>query len=212
MSNNNRSAQTIFVIDDDAPMRDALAGAFAADGYDCETFADAEQFLAAAETWPEERGGCLVLDAVLPGLSGLDLQDRLSAEADGLPIIFITGYGDIPMAVRAMKGGAVDFLPKPFKPKELLERAEAALRTDIERRKRRRARKVLLDRVAELTPRETQVFEKITNGQSNRAVALDFGISERTVEIHRGRVMRKMMAQSLPNLVHMKVLLDGPPV
>ena len=191
-------------------MRDALSLALVKAGYTCEAFPDATGFLNAFTRWPADRSGCLVLDIFLPDISGLELQDRLSANPDGLPIIFITGRGDIRLAVRAMKGGAVDVLPKPFKAEDLLERTAAALCADAERRRRRRARKELHDRLVRLTPRETQVFERIAGGQANKAVAIDFGISERTVEIHRSRVMKKMQARNLADLVRMKFHLEAP--
>lgn len=209
MSKTRRSTQTVFVVDDDEPIRDALALALGRAGYACETFPDANGFLNAFARWPADRCGCVVLDIFLPGISGLDLQEHLSADPDGLPIIFITGRGDIPMAVRAMKGGAVDVLLKPFKAEDLLERAAAALRTDAKRRRRRRARKELLDRLVQLTPREKQVFDRIAGGQANKAVAIDFGISERTVEIHRSRVMKKMQARNLADLIRKKYCLEG---
>ena len=209
MSNDRRSRQTVFVVEDDEPMRDALALALGKAGYACETFPDATGFLNALTRWPADRSGCLVLDIFLPDISGLDLQDRLSANADGLPIIFITGRGDIPMAVRAMKGGAVDVLPKPFRAEDLLERTAAALCADAKQRRKRRARKELRDRLVRLTPRERQVFERIAGGQANKAVAIDFGISERTVEIHRSRVMKKMQARNLADLVRMKFCLEA---
>lgn len=210
MSKNRRSRQTVFLVEDDEPTRDALALALGNAGYTCEAFPDATGFLNAFTRWPADGSGCLVLDIFLPDISGLDLQDRLGDRADGLPIIFITGRGDIPMAVRAMKGGAVDVLPKPFKAEDLLERTAAALCADAKRRRRRRARKELRDRVLQLTPREKQVFERIAGGQANKAVAIDFGISERTVEIHRSRVMKKMQARNLADLVRMKFCLEGP--
>lgn len=210
MSTTCRSHQTVFVVDDDEPMRDALALTLGRAGYACETFADATGFLDAFARWPADCSSCLVLDIFLPDISGLDLQDHLIANAGGLPIIFITGRGDIPMTVRAMKGGAVDVLPKPFRAEDLLERTAAALCADAKRRRQRRARKGLLDRLVQLTPREKQVFERIAGGQANKAVAIDFGISERTVEIHRSRVMRKMQARNLADLVRMKFCLDGP--
>lgn len=210
MSKDRRSRQTVFVVEDDGPMRDALALTLGQAGYACETFPDATGFLNAFTRWPADRSGCLVLDIFLPDISGLDLQDRLSANANGLPIIFITGRGDIPMAVRAMKGGAVDVLPKPFRAEDLLELTAAALCTDAKRRRKRRARKELHDRLVRLTPRERQVFERIAGGQANKAVAIDFGISERTVEIHRSRVMKKMQARNLADLVRLKFCLEGP--
>jgi len=210
MSKNRRSCQTVFVVEDDEPMRDALALTLDKAGYACVTFPDATGFLKAFTRWPADRSGCLVLDIFLPDISGLDLQEHLSANPDGLPIIFITGRGDIPMAVRAMKGGAVDVLAKPFRTEDLLARTAAALCADAKRRRRRRARQELLDRQVRLTPRERQVFERIAGGHANKAVAIDFGISERTVEIHRSRVMKKMQAKNLADLVRMRFCLDGP--
>ena len=209
MKTDRRSPQTVFVVEDDEPMRDALALALGRAGYTCETFPDATGFLNAFTRWPADSAGCLVLDIFLPDISGLDLQEQLRANADGLPIIFITGRGDIPMAVRAMKGGAVDVLPKPFKAEDLLERTAAALCADTKRRRKRRARVELRNRLVRLTPREKQVFERIAGGQANKAVAIDFGISERTVEIHRSRVMKKMQARNLADLVRMKFCLEG---
>ena len=209
MSKDRRSGQTVFVVEDDESMRDALALALGKAGYACEAFPDATGFLNAFARWPSDRSGCLVLDMFLPDISGLDLQDHLTANADGLPIIFITDRGDIPMVVRAMKGGAIDVLPKPFRAEDLLERTAAALCADAKRRRRRQAREKLRDRLVRLTPREKQVFEKIAGGQTNKAVAIDFGISKRTVEIHRSRVMKKMQARNLADLVRMKFCLEG---
>ena len=210
MSKGLRSHQTVFVVDDDEPMREALALTLGRAGYACKTFPNATAFLNAFARWPADHSSCLVLDIFLPDISGLDLQDHLRANAHRLPIIFITGRGDIPMAVRAMKGGAVDVLPKPFSAEDLLERTATALCADAKQRRHRRARKKLLDRLVQLTPRETQVFERVAGGQANKAVAIDFGISERTVEIHRSRVMKKMQARNLADLVRMKFCLDEP--
>ena len=210
MSKGLRSHQTVFVVDDDEHMREALALTLGKAGYACKTFPNATGFLNAYARWPADHSSCLVLDIFLPDISGLDLQDHLSANGHGLPIIFITGRGDIPMTVRAMKGGAIDVLPKPFRTEDLLERTAAALCADAKQRHHRRARKKLLDRLVQLTPRETQVFERIADGQANKAVAIDFGISERTVEIHRSRVMKKMQARNLADLVRMKFCMDEP--
>ena len=200
---------TVFVVDDDDAMRDAVSTLMSSAGIACETFASAHAFLEALETWPEGFGGCLVLDIRMPGMSGLELQEALVARGVSLPIVIITGYGDIPTAVRAMKSGALDFLPLPVDGKELLARVVDALGVDEERRERRRERLELRGRSARLSPRESEVFERVANGQANKAIAIDLGISERTVEIHRSRVMKKMMANNLAELVRMRLKLDA---
>ena len=200
--------QTVFVVDDDEAVRDAIATLLEADGTACETYANADAFLQAAADWPCVRGGCLVLDVRMPGPSGLDLQDELKARGIDLPIIFITGYGDVPSAVRAMKGGAVDFLSKPFTAKALSCRISEALRLDAEQRRARHDLAVVRARAAQLSPREREVFDRVADGDANKVMAVDMGISERTVEIHRSHVMKKMGARSLASLVRMKLLLD----
>ena len=200
---------TVFVVDDDDAMRDAVSTLMSSAGIACETFASAHAFLEALETWPEGFGGCLVLDIRMPGMSGLELQEALVERGISLPIVIITGYGDIPTAVRAMKSGALDFLPLPVDGKELLARVVDALGVDEERRERRRERLELRGRLARLSPRESEVFERVANGQANKAIAIDLGISERTVEIHRSRVMKKMMANNLAELVRMRLKLDA---
>ena len=200
---------TVFVVDDDDAMRDAVSTLMSSAGIACETFASAHAFLEALETWPEGFGGCLVLDIRMPGMSGLELQEALVERGVSLPIVIITGYGDIPTAVRAMKSGALDFLPLPVDGKELLARVVDALGVDEERRERRRERLELRGRSARLSPRESEVFERVANGQANKAIAIDLGISERTVEIHRSRVMKKMMANNLAELVRMRLKLDA---
>ena len=200
--------QTVFVVDDDEAVRDAIATLLAADGTACETYADAEAFLQAAGSWPSARRGCLVLDVRMPGPSGLDLQDELKVRGIDLPIVFITGYGDVPSAVRAMKGGAVDFLGKPFTAEALSCRIREALRMNAEKRKAQRDLAVLRARSAALSPREREVFNRVAVGEANKVVAMDLGISERTVEIHRSHVMKKMGARNLASLVRMKLALD----
>ena len=201
--------QTVFVVDDDEALRDALATLLEAEGIASETYADAACFLARLADWPPEASGCLVLDVRMPGLSGLDVQDELNARGVDLPIIFITGYGDVPSAVRAMKGGAVDFLSKPFDAGALAERIREALRVDAERCASRRELAVARARAQTLSPRERQVFERVAAGQANKSVAIDLGVSERTVEIHRGHVMQKMGVRHFADLVRLKLLLDG---
>ena len=200
--------QTVFVVDDDAAVRDAIATLLEGDDIACETYASADAFLQAAATWPSPPGGCLILDMHMPGVGGLDLQDQLKAQGLDLPIIFITGYGDVPSAVRAMKGGALDFLSKPFTAEALSSRIREALRKDAERRTAQRDLAALRERAAELSPRELEVFKRVSAGVANKVVAMDLGISERTVEIHRRQVMRKMGARNFATLVRMKLALD----
>ena len=201
--------QTVFVVDDDEALRDALATLLEAEGHACETYADAATFLARLANCDLDASGCLVLDLRMPDLSGLDVQDELNALGFDLPVIFITGYGDVPTAVRAMKGGAVDFLSKPFDAKALGERIRDALHTDAERRVARCELMVARARAETLSPREQQVFERVAAGQANKSVAIDLGVSERTVEIHRSHVMQKMGVRRLADLVRLKLLLDG---
>ena len=200
--------QTVFVVDDDDALRDAIATFLDAEGQACEAFADANALLARFAELPPEASGCLVLDVRMPGLSGLDLQDELNARRIDMPIVFITGYGDVPSAVRAMKGGAVDFLRKPFDAETLAERIREALRMDAERRTARCELAALQACAATLTPREREVLEHVVAGQANKRVAIDLGVSERTVEIHRSHLMKKMGVRHLADLVRLKLLLD----
>ena len=200
---------TVFVVDDDAALRDALATLLEAEGWACETCPDAAAFLTQLADWPPAACGCVVLDVRMPGLSGFDVQDQLNAHGIDMPIIFITGYGDVPAAVRAMKGGAVDFLTKPFDVQALVQRIRAALHESAERRAARRQLEAIRSRAATLSPRERQVFERVAAGQANKSVALDLGVSERTVEIHRRHVMQKMGVRNLPDLVRAKLALEA---
>ena len=199
------STPTVFVVDDDEPVRDAIVLLLDTVDIPCESFETAQAFL---DAYDDGRTGCLVLDIRMPGMSGLELQDKLRSMNAPIPIIFITGHGDIPMAVEAMKKGALDFIRKPFRDQELLDRVQEALTFDADHRAEFADLKEVRDRVASLTPRETEVFERVADGQANKVVAIDLGISERTVEIHRSQVMQKMQARSLADLVRMKILLD----
>ena len=145
----------------------------------------------------------------MPGKSGFDVQDHLNARGMDMPVIFITGYGDVPAAVRAMKGGAVDFLAKPFDAQTLLQRIRDALRASAERRAARCELEAIRARARTLSPRERQVFERVAAGQANKSIALDLGVSERTVEIHRSRVMRKMGVRNLADLVRSKLAMEA---
>ena len=199
---------TVFIVDDDEPVRDAIAMLLESVGIGHETFANAQQFL---DAYDNQRQGCLVLDIRMPGMSGLELQDRLVSNNAPIPIVFITGHGDIPMAVEAMKKGAVDFIRKPFRDQELLDRIHEALGVDEHNRSSYQDLAAIREKVAMLTPRETEVFERVASGQANKVVAIDLGISERTVEIHRSQVMQKTQARSLADLVRMKLTLDANP-
>ena len=204
----------VFVVDDDDAMRDAVSALMRNTGIACRTYPSAEAFLEALANVEGDVGGCVVLDIRMPGMDGLELQDALTRIGVDLPIVFISRYGDIPTAVRAMKSGATDFLSLPAEAKVLRDRIAAALDADVKRRQRRRQLAELRTRSATLSPRESEVFERVATGQANKAIAIDLGISERTVEIHRSRVMKKMMANNLAELVRMKIALDarGKPV
>jgi two-component system response regulator FixJ len=188
----------IYVVDDDEAVRDALGMLLRSVGLEAVLFPSAVDFL---DGYDAERHSCLVADIRMPGLSGLELQQRLNEEHAGVPIIFITGHGDVPMAVTAMKAGAADFIQKPFRDQELLDRIHKALRQDRERRVERAKEKAVRERLALLTPRETEVMHRVVKGQANKVIALDLGVSQRTVELHRARVMRKLKMRSVAELV-----------
>jgi FixJ family two-component response regulator len=190
----------VFVVDDDAAVRAALENLLRSVGLRVAVFASAQEFLASALA---SAPGCLVLDVRLPGVSGLELQERLARSRPDLPIVFITGHGDIPMTVRAMKAGAVEFLTKPFGDKDLIEAVEQALRRVRERSDERAELVALRARYQSLTPREREVMSHVVAGEANKVAAADLGISEPTVKIHRGHVMQKMGAGSLAELVKM---------
>ena len=188
----------VFVVEDDASVREALAGLIRSAGWNVEVYVSAQEFLA----HPKPDGpGCLVLDVGLPGLSGLDLQSRMAELRQDIPIVFITGHGDIPMSVRAMKAGAVEFLTKPFVDQDLLDGIRVAIERDRIARSEEAQLRELRECYASLTPREQQVLELVISGRLNKQAAGELGISEITIKVHRGRVMAKMRATSLPDLV-----------
>ncbi|MBL8251194.1 MAG: response regulator transcription factor [Candidatus Competibacter sp.] len=198
-------APTVFLIDDDQAVRDAIGLLLQASGLPVETFASATEFLEAGVV---QRPGCLVLDVRMPGLSGLDLQKQLRAQGYRIPIIFMTGHGDVPMAIRAMKAGAFDFIEKPFQGQTLLVRIREALDIDSHERQRQACRDSAAARVALLSPREREVLERVAEGQYNKVIAAELGISLSTVEIHRKRVMEKLKAESLSDLIRLLALLN----
>ena len=191
---------TVFVVDDDAPMRESLKNLIRSVGLRAELFASAQEFLRSKRP---DVPSCLVLDVRLPGLSGLDLQRRTTEAGMEIPIIFITGHGDIPMSVRAMKAGAVEFLTKPYRDQDLLDAIQQALERDRKAREQRAAMEELRSRFASLTPREREVMTRVVTGLLNKQIGAELGTSETTVKIHRHQVMEKMGAASLPELVRM---------
>ena len=196
---------TIIVVDDDPGIRESLHGLLRSVGLQVKALASVPEFL--KEGRPEGPA-CLILDVRLPGRSGLDFQRDLSAANVHLPIIFITGYGDIPMSVQAIKGGAIEFLTKPFRDQELLDAIQLGLARDRAWLEEAKAMAALRSRFETLTPREREVMALVVTGRLNKQIAHDIGISEITVKVHRGQVMRKMNAASLPDLARMADKLD----
>jgi two-component system response regulator FixJ len=189
----------VYLVDDDEAVRDALGMLFKSIGFVHEAYASALDFL---QRYDPTRQSCLVADIRMPGLSGLELQQRLNEQRAEIPVIFITGHGDVPMAVTAMKSGATDFIQKPFRDQDLIDRINKALARDGERRKGRAEEDDIRRRIALLTPREREVMERVVRGQANKVIAMDLGVSQRTVELHRARVMRKVRLRSVAELVH----------
>ncbi|GJM09042.1 MAG: DNA-binding response regulator [Lysobacteraceae bacterium] len=198
--------QTVYVVDDDEGVRDGLGMLLETVGLSYEAFGSATEFL---ESYDPNSRGCLVLDIRMPKISGLELQGLLSARGSDLPIIFITGHGDIPMAVEAMRRGAMDFIRKPFREQELLDRINEALDVELVRRKRAQERDALVSKIEALTEREKMVFEAVARGDMNKVIAIDLGISERTVEVHRANVMRKIGVRTLAELIRIKIAADA---
>ena len=197
---------TVFVVDDDQAMRSSLKWLIESVGMSVETYSSADEFI--REYYPG-RAGCLLLDIRMPGMSGLELQEHFVQHQIKIPIIIITGHGDVPLAVRAMKAGAVDFIEKPFNDELLLESIRNALLLDVEQRSTQSERAEIATRLAHLTPREHEVMEMVTDGRSNKEIAVTLGVSAKTVEAHRARVMEKMQADSLAGLVKMAMLAKG---
>ena len=204
MTETSDNSQTVYIVDDDAAIRIAMQALLESVNLKHEIFASADEFL---EDEANHRSGCLVLDIRMPGLGGLELQDELISRGSTLPIIFITGHGDVPMAVDAMQKGAVDFIQKPFRDQELLDRIREALSTDLQRREELNKHAEVVSRLERLTNREKEVFDLVVTGKPNKVIAYELDVSQRTVEIHRARVMEKMEAKSLADLVRMHIAL-----
>ena len=190
----------VFIVDDDANVRRSIQDLLSSVALQSEAFSTPQQFLASKRT---DCPSCLVLDVRLPGMSGLDCQRELAEAGVTIPIIFITGHGDVPMTVRAMKSGAVEFLTKPFRPQELLDAVQQALDRDRKLREKRRETAEVRNRYETLTAREREVMELVASGLLNKQIAAELGTGEHTVKIHRGHVMEKMHADSLPSLIRM---------
>ena len=197
--------QTVFIVDDDEGVRDGLSLLLATVGLSCELYESAHHFL---DTYDDDKRGCLVLDIRMPRMTGLDLQKKLQDMGSALPIIFITGHGDIPMAVEAMRQGALDFIRKPFREHDLLERINEALNIDENAHRKAVDQQLLAARLATLSEREREVFNRVAEGQMNKVIAADLGISERTVEVHRGQVMKKLEVRTLAQLVRVKIHME----
>jgi FixJ family two-component response regulator len=198
---------TVYVIDDDQAVRDSLALLLKSMGQKARLFDSAQAFL---DQYDPDMSGCIVLDIRMPGMSGVELQQRLKSMRCTIPVIFITGHGDVPMAVEAMHQGAFDFIQKPFRDQELLDRINQALSWDHEHRSEDERRRSVQERFGSLTPREREVMDCVVRGLANKVIAMDLDLSQRTVEIHRARVMEKMNARSLADLVRMSLLINQP--
>lgn len=196
---------TVRVVDDDRAVRDSLKLLLHSVGLNAETYSSATEFI---EKDDPTVAGCVVLDVRMPGMSGLELQEFLVSKGSRLPIVFVTAHGDIPMAVKAVKAGAIDFIQKPFRDQELLDKIQQAIKEDARRRRESSEVAGIVRRMESLTPRERQVMDLVVGGHANKVIAIDLGISERTVEIHRARVMQKMRADSVPHLVQMAIMVQ----
>jgi RNA polymerase sigma factor (sigma-70 family) len=200
-------APVVFVVDDDPSVRSSLKFLLSSMGLQVENFESAETFL---QRKPPDAPSCLVLDVRLRGLSGLDFQRELAARNIRIPIVFVTGHGDIPMSVRAMKAGAIEFLTKPYRDQDLLDAVRIALERDRARREQEKDLTDLQQRFDSLTPREQEVISKVVSGMLNKQIAGELGTAENTVKVHRSRAMEKMNAQSFADLVRMIEKLKGP--
>jgi len=198
-------APTVYIVDDDTGVRTSIRVLMKSVGLPAVTFASAQEFLA---SYNPMMAGCVVLDIRMPGMSGLELQEALNERGAVIPVIFVTGHGDVPMAVEAMRHGAFDFLQKPFRDQDLIDRVQQGLARDRETREELKEHSRIRARIATLTPREKEVLDLLTLGKANKMMAQDLGLSQRTVEIHRAHVMEKMGAKSVAQLVRMVMELE----
>ena len=194
----DRNEPLVYIVDDDAAVRDSLTLLLKSVQLKAQSYRSAAEFL---ERYDPGQHACLVADIRMPGMSGLELQSVLNRLEAPIPLIFITAYGDVPMAVDAMKSGALDFIQKPFRDQDLLDRVHQALARDRKRRSENLRVEAIRQRLETLTPREVEVMNRVVEGQSNKVIAMDLGVSQRTVEIHRAHVMQKMGARSIAKLV-----------
>lgn len=201
-------AALVFIVDDDDAVRNSIRLLMKSLGLATRPLSTAQEFLA---TYDPQQPGCLILDVRMPGMSGLELQQQLNVRGAIIPVIFITGHGDVPMAVEAMQQGAFDFLQKPFRDQDLIERVQRALAKDQSNRVELSEKAKVRERFDSLTPREREVLALVTSGKANKVMAADLNVSQRTVEIHRSRVMEKMHASSLAQLVRMMMDLEELP-
>ena len=199
--------QQVFIIDDDEAVRDSMSMLLETIDLSHQCFSSATDFL---DGFDGSQRGCLVLDIRMPGMNGLELQQCLKEREAHLPIIFITGHGDVPMAVEAMREGALDFMRKPIREQELLDRIQEALKYEAGTRKNIFSQEQMLNRLSSLTKREREIFERVTEGHANKVIGMDLGISERTVEVHRSQVMKKLAVSSLAQLVKIKIDTEKP--
>jgi FixJ family two-component response regulator len=204
--NTHAPVPTVFIVDDDEAVRNSLCLLLKSLKLAAVAYGSAAEFLAAHNP---ELPGCAVLDVRMPGMSGLELQHELNRRGTILPVIFITGHGDVPMAVEAMRHGAFEFLQKPFRDQELIDCIQRAVAQDLQNRAQLGEREQILARLKTLTSREGEVLRLVTQGKANKVVAADLGISQRTVEVHRAHLMEKMGASSLAQLVRMRMTIDG---
>jgi len=195
----------VFIVDDEEPVRDSIGLLLRSVGLRSQGYPDARAFL---DAYRPELPGCLVLDIRMPRMSGLELQQELNRRGWGIPVIFITGHGDVPMAVEAMRAGTVDFLQKPFKDDELIRRVQKALDQDERLREQLSGLEQIRARFEGLTPREREIAARLVAGEANKVIAIDLGLSERTVELHRAHIMQKMEARGLAQLVQMLMRLQ----
>lgn len=190
----------VFIVDDDASVRRALERLIRSAGFDAESFPSAQNFLCSAR---HDRPACVVLDIQMPGITGLELQEQLGGAGLNMPIVFVTGHGSVPVSVRAMKAGALDFLEKPFDEQDLLDTVRRAIDRDTEARLSQAEVSEIQQRIGSMTPREREVFARVISGMLNKQIAAELGTTEKTIKVHRSRVMEKMQVRSVAELVHL---------